>query len=101
MCHSYTQLIQRQVNAVGATARDGTAYEQRVRGWAKEFFEKESWIDQRFTRGNQGEVPRALKTLARHEFKRHGLQDQEPVLTVGPPDNFETHKSDLWDYLFG
>ncbi len=101
MCHSYTQLIQRQVNAVASTTRDATAYEQRMRGWAKEFFEKESWIDQRFTRGNQGEVPRALKTMARHEFKRHGLQDQEPVLTVGPPDNFESHKSDLWDYLFG
>ena len=53
--------------------------------------------------GRQADVPRGLKTIARRECRRQGLNGDEPVLTVGPPDNFETHKSNLkpvpiWQY---
>lgn len=53
-----------------------------------------------FARGAQEDVPRALRSIARREFHWHGLHKHEPVLTVGPPDNFETHESDLFSYLF-
>jgi deoxycytidine triphosphate deaminase len=64
------------------------------------FLRREWWIDQRFARGAQRDVPRALKTIARKEFRDHGLDGHEPVLTVGPPDSFETHQASLAEFLF-
>lgn len=101
MYYRYTQLLIRQVETDWAETTDVKIRHARLLGWIEEFFHKESWFDGRFARGSQGEVPRALKTIARRELKSHGLDDYEPVLTVGPPDSFETHKSDLANFLFG
>lgn len=72
-----------------------------ILGLVREFFEKENWFDAHFARSNQYDIPHALQTLVRREFRAHGWNDYEPVLTVGAPDNFETHRSDLAQYLFG
>jgi deoxycytidine triphosphate deaminase len=101
MCHRYTDVIQRELDISVNSQRDDKGRQDKVRTVAREFFEKERWIDQRFARGAQGDVPRALKTMARREFKRHGLDNQEPVLTVGAPDNFEAYTPDLSRFLFG
>jgi deoxycytidine triphosphate deaminase len=66
-----------------------------------QFLEREKWIDQRFARGRQADVPRALTSIATREFAQHGLEGHLPVLTVGPPDGFETHESDLFEHLLG
>jgi len=101
MCHRYTNLIERQVNEDWERTSNAHDRHKILLGLVREFVEKEQWIDRQFARGAHGGVPRALKTIARREFRSHGLNDYEPVLTVGPPDNFETHKSNLSDYLFG
>jgi deoxycytidine triphosphate deaminase len=101
MCRVYTKIVQLQLREEWERAYDDESRERIIRGWAIEFLARETWIDQHFARGAQGDVPRALKTMARREFVRHGLNDYEPVLTVGPPDNFETDdKTNLWRYLF-
>lgn len=101
MCHRYTTLIERQVDEDWEGTSDAHSRHAILLGLVREFVEKEQWIDRRFARGAHGDVPSALRTIARREFRSHGLNDYEPVLTVGPPDNFETEKSDLAKYLFG
>lgn len=96
----YADLLTRQLEQDWELARTPRQRLAAVLSWTEEFFAKESWFDERFARGRQGDVPRALKTMARREFRRQGLNRYEPVLTVGPPDNFETHKSDLARFLF-
>lgn len=71
-------------------------FEQRL----VDFFKKEELFDQRFARGGQNKVPRSLHTLARRELRALGLDEYEAVLTVGPPDSFETDGHDLATYLF-
>ena len=101
MCRRYADIVQRQLRQEFDRAPDDEAQEEVIRGWAIDFFDRERWIDAHFARGSQGDVPRALKTMARREFVRHGLNEYEPVLTVGPPDLFETDdKTNLRTYLF-
>lgn len=85
-------------DAAAGTTRDQHA---AVLKWNQDFFLKESWFDERFARGRQDDVPRALKTMARRELPLQGLNGYEPVLTVGPPEVFETHKRDLASFLLG
>lgn len=101
MCRQYTTAFTEQVNFDWRQARR-SPQRQRVllSKHLEQFLEREHWIDQRFTRGSQDDVPRALRSIARREFRVHGLENHEPVLTVGAPDSFETHKSDLFSFLF-
>ena len=101
MCRRYTEIVVDQVNDDWSEAVDGEERERILIPHLKGFLARERWIDQRFARGSQHDVPRALKTVARREFAALGLDGHEPVLTVGPPDSFETHLSDLVDHLFG
>ncbi len=101
MFHLYTRLVARQAEYEWTSF--GGDPERRLdllRGRIKDFFEKENWFDRRFARGRQSDVPRALYLIARRELRGHGLNTYEPVLTVGPPDSFETHRADLSSYLF-
>jgi deoxycytidine triphosphate deaminase len=98
----YTELIVRHVQE--AWSYEHVSPERRsqmLNERVADFFLKEKWFDERFARGRQSDVPRALQTLARRELRGHGLNSHEPVLTVGPPNSFETHRSDLHSYLFG
>lgn len=98
--HSYTQAVIQQVESdMSLGVSDGRAKILEIR--LLQFSEKEQLFDQRFARGGQSQVPRALHTLAKRELWRLGLADFEAVLTVGPPDSFETHRADLATYLFG
>lgn len=97
LCVRYTEYFKSQIRGETADTSPGRA---SLTSHISNFLEREKWIDERFARGSQEDVPRALKTIARRAFEEHGLDEHEPVLTVGPPDLFETHKSDLADYLF-
>lgn len=97
--YAYTQAIIKQVSSdmsLGPSPALSGILESRL----QDFFQKEQLFDQRFARGGQSEVPRALHTLARRELRALGLDAYEAVLTVGPPDSFETHRADLATYLF-
>lgn len=100
MFQSYAEVIVSQVQQDWDRIHAPKPRHSTLQGWVREFFNKASWFDQHFARGSQGDVPRALHTIATREFRSHGLDRHEPVLTVGPPDNFETHKIDLRSYLF-
>lgn len=102
MYRRYSLLFVRQVEQDWSRARFPDRTEDILLGWAQRFFEKEKFFDTWFTRGSQGDVPRAIKTLARRALQVNGLNDDEPVLTVGPPDNFEVLEAeDLHEFLFG
>lgn len=102
MFDRYGELVVRQIQEDWSRQRRHPDLRHNtLKGWAKEFFEREAWFDQRFARSSQGDLPAALLTIARRELRSHGLDGLEPVLTVGPPDNFETHEADLAEYLFG
>ncbi len=102
MCRRYTEIFVRQVEFDwNQAANDEDRRHMELHEHLERFLQREKWIDQRFARGSQQDVPRALKTIARTEFEAHGLQGHEPVLTVGPPDSFETHQFDLFQHLFG
>ncbi|MDX6587216.1 MAG: hypothetical protein QOI31_1689 [Solirubrobacterales bacterium] len=97
LAHQYTRDLVEQVKR---DARELDNPGEVLREHLESFLRREEWIDQRFARGRQRDVPRALKTSARDEFEKHELTDHEPVLTVGAPDNFETYRVDLQEYLF-
>ncbi len=102
MCRRYTEVFVKQVEFDWSRAADDEDRRRaELQAHLERFLEREKWIDQRFARGSQQAIPRALKTIARTEFAAHGLEGHEPVLTVGPPDSFETHQSDLFQHLFG
>ena len=101
VCEGYTRAFVTQLNESDwpqATTRQER--QDLLEASLASFLERERWIDQRFARGAQRDVPRALKTIARREFRAHGLDGHEPVLTVGPPDSFETHQASLAKFLF-
>jgi deoxycytidine triphosphate deaminase len=101
VCEVYTRAFVTQLESDWQQA--GHRRDERkdsLKSLLESFLMRERWIDQRFARGAQRDVPRALKTIARREFRRHRLDGQEPVLTVGPPDSFETHQTSLADFLF-
>lgn len=97
--HHYTQLVLRQAELdlkTGSGRRLSDIIESRLR----DLFQKEKLFDERFARGSQSHVPRALQTLARRELRLLGLVEYEAVLTVGPSGSFETHRADLESFLF-
>ncbi|MEV0794006.1 dCTP deaminase [Kribbella sp. NPDC050459] len=100
MFYLYTDLVGLQVEADLAMSANPAMKNAVLEMRLQDFSEKENLFDERFARGKQSDVPRALRTIARRELRAHGLNDFEPVLTVGPPDSFETHRSDLGSYLF-
>lgn len=100
VCEAYTSEFVDQVEADWRSASDRDERRDMLQGNLESFLLRERWIDQRFARGAQRDVPRALKTIARREFRNHNLDDHEPVLTVGPPDSFETHQTSLANFLF-
>jgi deoxycytidine triphosphate deaminase len=62
--------------------------------------EVEDLADSFFARGHAIHVPRSLVAAVRRELQDLGLGSREPVLVLGPPQNFETFVDDLHDYLF-
>ncbi len=97
--YAYTELVLRQAELdlrVYGGPRQSDILEMRLR----DLFQKEELFDQRFARGSQSQVPRALNTIARRELRLLGLTNYEAVLTVGPPGSFETHRTDLESFLF-
>jgi len=100
MCQLYGELLREQVENDWREETTEDARYESIKQHLKHFVTCERWIDRRFARGIQTGVPRALKTIARDQLEAHGLVDHEAVLTVGPPDSFETHQSSLFDYLF-
>jgi deoxycytidine triphosphate deaminase len=62
---------------------------------------KEKDVDTRFARGGHSSIPRSLSRRIEEEMRVLGLGDElRPVLTVGPPGNFETAIVDFREYLF-
>lgn len=100
ICRAYTRTFVRQLESDWEEAADREQYRQALASALKSFLRRERWIDQRFARSTQSDVPRALKTIAREQFDDLGLQWHDPVLTVGPPDSFETQLPDLGNFLF-
>jgi deoxycytidine triphosphate deaminase len=60
----------------------------------------ERHVDQLFARSHQLDVPRALARAVGKELESLGIGDLEPVLTIGPPGNYETFIADLYEFLF-
>jgi deoxycytidine triphosphate deaminase len=100
MCQIYGEVLRDQVELDWEEIAGPEARYSSIEKHLERFVACERWIDRRFARGIQADVPRALKTIAREQLEVHGLTHHEPVLTVGPPDSFETHQSSLYDYLF-
>ena len=100
MCQIYGELLRDQVDYDWNEPSTPSARYNSIKFHLSQFITTERWIDRRFARGSQAAVPRALKTIAREQIEAHGLTHHEPVLTVGPPDSFETHEPSLYDYLF-
>ena len=62
---------------------------------------KEEDVDTRFARGGHGSIPRSLSRRIEEEIRALNIGDElRPVLTVGPPGNFETAIEDFRTYLF-
>lgn len=107
--HAYADIFQRQVTKDANRFRELKARHNVLSGLAMSFLEREAYFDQYFARGSHKDVPRALLTMVKREMEAHGLHDYEPVLTVGPPDNYEVgpptlidaQRFDLYKYLFG
>jgi len=85
ICRAYTRTFVKQLDSDWVEATDREQYRQALRSALKSFLRREQWIDERFARSTQSDVPRALKTIAREQFDDLGLQEQDPVLTVGHP----------------
>jgi deoxycytidine triphosphate deaminase len=100
ICRAYTRTFVRQLDKDWEEAVDRDQYRQTLRSAMKSFLRRERWIDERFARSTQSDVPRALKTIARKQFHDLDLDWRDPVLTVGPPDSFETQLADLSSFLF-
>ena len=109
MCLLYARLFARHVDLDWEMESDPGLRHTLLKRLMKDFQEKETWIDQRFARATAGDVPRPLKTIVRHEFHMLGLDIHDPVrkipaydpvLTVGPPDNFDTYLKGIREYLF-
>ena len=100
VCAGYTRAFVEQLRKDWDETPTREGRQELLESSLVSFLEREGWIDQRFARGAQSDVPRALKTIARKEFRKHGLDGHEPVLTVGPPDSFETHQASLAKFLF-
>ena len=100
VCEGYTRAFVAQLDADWGEAAGRDDKRAALEDNLDSFLTRERWIDQRFARGAQRDVPRALKTIARQEFREHRLEGREPVLTVGPPDSFETHQTSLANFLF-
>lgn len=101
VCGAYTRAFVKQLEGDWREHDSPDKRRTELESLITSYLEREAWIDKRFTRGSQSDVPRALRTVARRQFRLHGLDRQEPVLTVGPPDGFETHQSSLGEFLFG
>ena len=82
---------------------DGTE-KDRIRSVKKALSDlrvKEDDVDTRFARGGHSSIPRSLSRRIEEEIRALGLGDDlRPVLTVGPPGNFETAIEDFRTYLF-
>ena len=99
-CAIYTRAFVKQLDSDWVQATSREERREILEAGLESFLDREDWIDQRFARSSQREVPRALKTIAQREFQKHQLDDQEPVLTVGPPDSFEAQLGSLDTFLF-
>ncbi len=100
VCGAYTRGFVKQLDHDWREAVNRNEYRLTLESSLDSFLKRERWIDQRFARSSQGDVPRALKTIARQQFREHTLYGSEPVLTVGPPDSFETQLASLAEFLF-
>lgn len=100
ICRAYTRTFVKQLDEDWNQATDRAQYRQALRSALKSFLRRERWIDERFARSTQSDVPRALKTIASQQFDELDLEWRDPVLTVGPPDSFETQLADLSSFLF-
>jgi deoxycytidine triphosphate deaminase len=105
----YADVFQRQVTIDANRIHDVHKRHDALTGLALTFLEREAYFDQYFARGSHKDVSRALLTMVTRELKSHGLEENLPVLTVGPPDNYEvgpqvltgSPRFDLFNYLFG
>jgi deoxycytidine triphosphate deaminase len=100
ICRAYTRTFVKQLDEDWEQASDRDQYRQTLSSALKSFLRRERWIDERFARSTQSDVPRALKTIASQQFDELDLEWRDPVLTVGPPDSFETQLADLSSFLF-
>lgn len=100
VCGAYTRGFIKQLDHDWAEAANRHEYRETLKSSLDSFLKRERWIDKRFARASQGDVPRALKTIARQQFREQSLFGSEPVLTVGPPDSFETQVPSLAEFLF-
>jgi deoxycytidine triphosphate deaminase len=72
-----------------------------VREMSEHLLDKEMLVDQNFARSGHSSVPRSLARRVEEEFDLLNLPvPVKPVLTVGPPGNFETYVVDLRGALF-
>jgi deoxycytidine triphosphate deaminase len=100
VCRAYTRAFVKQLDRDWSESVGREECRRILNSSLESFLEREQWIDQRFARSSQGDVPRALKTIAREQFRGHALGGHEPVVTVGPPVSFETQLASLAEFLF-
>lgn len=84
-CRAYTKAVRKQVSRDWEDAVDDDERAELLGPLLRTFLKNERWIDQRFARGSQHDVPRALKTIARQEFASLGLLATSRCSLLAPP----------------
>jgi deoxycytidine triphosphate deaminase len=97
----YSTAVVTQLASEWESKESENARRLAVQGLINRFTEKERMVDHRLARAGQVHVPRALSRLLERELDDIGVVDVDPVVTVGPPGNFDTQVADLWRQLMG
>ena len=88
-------------NDLQSSVEIDVARQRLVKKMLWDLAEKEREVDELFGRGGHSAIPRSLSRRIEKEFRLLGMHETlRPVLTVGPPGNFETHKADFRGFLF-
>jgi hypothetical protein len=98
----YTRMLEQHIER---KCRDDQTEVDRVRSLKQvlsDLTSKEEDVDKLFARGGQSSIPRSMSRRIQDEFHALDLRDDpRPVLTIGPPGNFEVQIMDFRAHLFG
>jgi deoxycytidine triphosphate deaminase len=97
----YTVMIEQHTEVQFSRSPNETDRVRCVKEMLNNLRDKEEAIDVRFARGGHSSIPRSLSRRIEAEIRALGIGDElRPVLTVGPPNNFETQIVDFRSFLF-
>jgi len=97
----YTAMLERHTELKLGNAPEEVDRINLVKAMLADLGVKEKDVDTRFARGGHSSIPRSLSRRIEEEIRALNIGDAlRPVLTVGPPGNFETAIEDFRTYLF-